>query len=157
MSGNLHLKILLACAMQCWLPAAPADEPVRVSVLSILASEKHTTIERKVEGIAREVRRVDPKLTGFKLVKMTCKSLPVGGTESFELADRQSAVITVERGADQDNRVQLRIAPPRLGEITYVSTCGKFLPILTRYRTADNELLILAVRVQPCTGDGESP
>jgi hypothetical protein len=33
-----------------------------------------------------------------------------------------------------------------------MTICDKFLPIVTRYRTTNKELLILAVRVQPCPG-----
>ena len=46
----------------------------------------------------------------------------------------------------------MKIEPPLLGEITYETCCGKFLPVITRYRTKDNQLLIIAVRVQMCEG-----
>jgi hypothetical protein len=131
-----------------------AEGPVKVSVLSILATDTHDKVHPKVECIAREVRKVEPKLTGFDLARSTCKSVAVGARETFELADNQSATVVIDRwtGEDKKERVQLKITPPMLGEITYTSACGKFLPIVTRHRTANNELLILAVRVQHCSG-----
>ena len=35
-----------------------------------------------------------------------------------------------------------------MGEITYDTCCGKFLPIITPFRTKDKELLIIAVCVR---------
>lgn len=163
---NCCLGLAAALATVVLLPAtASAEGPVRVSVLSILASESHDKVDPKLDCIAREVKKAEPKLTGFRLAKVTCKSLAVGAKESFELAAGQNAVVTIDRwtskekekekGKDKEERVQLKIVPPLLGEITYTSTCGKFLPILTRFRTADNERLILAVRVQHCPGHDE--
>jgi len=128
-----------------------SDPAIKVSVVAILATEHDDKIDPKLQGIAEEVRRVNPRLSGFRLVKMSCKSIKVGGKDTFDLVGDQVAVVTVE-GRDADENVQLKIAPPLLGEITYMTTCGKFLPIVTRYRTANQELLILAVRVQPCPG-----
>ena len=80
------------------------------------------------------MQKVNPKLTSFRLAKMTCKSIKIGGRDTFDLVDDQVAVVTIE-SKDADGRVQLRVAPPLLGEITYSTTCGKFLPIVTRYET----------------------
>lgn len=131
---------------------AEAAKNVRVSVVVIVASEKDRTVDPKLRCIADEVRKIYPRLKGFKLAKMVCKSIPVNTRETFPLIDDQKAVIVIERGADKDNRVQVRVDPPLLGEITYSTPCGKFLPIVTRYRPNKHELLLLAVRVQPCNG-----
>ena len=53
---------------------------------------------------------------------------------------------------DKDNRVTLKLTPPLMDEIKFTTCCGKFLPVVTRYRPAPGELLVIAVRVQPCTG-----
>ena len=90
------------------------------------------------------------KLTGFRIATMTKRSLRVGDKETFDLVGDQKAVITVKRAADEKNRVEVKIAPPQMGEITYDTCCGKFLPIVTPFRTKNKELLILAVRVQRC-------
>jgi hypothetical protein len=132
--------------------ACHGPEPVQVTVLVIIASDKDTKIEPKLKCIAEEMRQVDPKLTGFRLHKMLREPVPVRGNKTFKLIADQEAVVAVEQGADKDNRVILRVTPPLLGEITYSTCCGKFLPIVTRYRPSPHELLILAVRVQPCQG-----
>jgi hypothetical protein len=128
-----------------------AEPTIKVSVIAILATEKNNKIDPKIKCIAEEVQRIDPRLTGFQFVKMSCKPVTVGAKDTFELVGDQSAVVTVLK-RDADGLVTLAVVPPLLGEITYITTCGKFLPIVTRYRTKKEELLILAVRVQPCPG-----
>jgi hypothetical protein len=130
-----------------------AGEPaIKVSVVAILASDRDNKVDEQLKNIADEVqRRVDPKLTSFRLGKMSCKSVKMGERDTFDLGNDQAATITIESKDDQ-GRIQLRVAPPLMGEITYQITCGKFLPIVTRYKTRNNELLLLAVRVQPCNG-----
>jgi hypothetical protein len=145
------LLALLAGPAPAWGPA-PAGEQARVSVVVILASESRTKVDGKLEGIAREIRKMYPRLTGFRVEKVICKSLPVGKAERFDLVAGQSALITVEHATDASGRVELRVRPPLLGEITYNTACGKFLPIVTPFRTKDRELLILAVRAQTCHG-----
>ena len=129
---------------------------VRVSVVAILATQRDEAVDPRLTCIAQEVRRVHPhlKLKGFRLAKMTCKSVAVGAAECFELAMDQQAAVTVMKGPDKDKWVQLKITPPTLGEITYTTCCGKFFPILTRYQTKHGDWLIVAVRVQPCHGRG---
>jgi hypothetical protein len=126
-------------------------EPVQVSVIAILATERNNDIDPRLACIAREVRKTHKKLTGFQLAgNMSRKSLAVGVREMFDLIGDQKVAITVKEGADERNRVQVKVAPPRMGEITYDTCCGKFLPIVTPFRTKNKELLIIAVRVQPC-------
>ena len=132
--------------------AEPAKGNVKVSVVVIVASEVEDKIDPKLKCIADEVQAVDPRLKGFRLIKMVCKSLPPQVPETFPLINDERATIQIERPADAENRVTLRLTPPLLGEITYTTLCGKFLPIVTRYRPTPKERLILAVRVQPCNG-----
>ena len=54
--------------------------------------------------------------------------------------------------ADKMERVRLKVCPPLMGPITYSTPCGKFLPIVTPFRTKNKDLLIIAIRVQPCNG-----
>jgi hypothetical protein len=140
---------LLAGARAC-----PQDgREVKVSVVTILASEQSKKVDPELDCIAREVRKVHPNLTGFRVVKTACKSVPLRGTESFDLVVDQKASVTVLRDADKNNRVRLKVSPPTMGEVTYITPCGKFFPIMTRYQTKEQEWLLLAVRVQPCPGD----
>ncbi len=145
----------------CWVlalgPAGCGDGveekgKVRVCVAVILATENDAKVDKQLTHIAREVRKMHPKLTGFHFEKVCCKSLAIGEKDSFELLDDQSAAVTVQRGADKNDTVRLKVRPPKMGEITYSTACGKFLPIVTPYRTKSNDWLIIAVRVQPCHG-----
>lgn len=152
--ARTHLLGLLA-VLFLGMPSSAADpgKPnVKVSVVVIVASEIEDRVDPKLKCIADEVQAVDRRLKGFRLIKMVCKSLPPGEPEVFPLLDDQKATVQIERPADMQNRVTLRLTPPLLGEITYTTLCGKFLPIVTRYRPAPRERLILAVRVQPCSG-----
>jgi hypothetical protein len=138
------------------LLAGPAEtragEHARVSVVVILASESRTKVDSKLESVAREVRKLYPRLTGFRLEKISSKSLTAGKPERFDLVAGQTATVTLEHTADAAGRIQLRVRPPLLGEITYNTACGKFLPIVTPFRTKDREVLILAVCAQTCRG-----
>lgn len=126
-------------------------ETVQVSVIAILATERNNDIDPKLACIAREVRKTHKELTGFQLATTARnKSLAVGARETFELIGEQKVVVTVKAAADEKDRVQVKVAPPRMGEITYDTCCGKFLPIVTPIRTKNKELLIIAVCVKPC-------
>jgi hypothetical protein len=143
---GLVVLALLAAAP----PGRQDRETVQVSVIAILATERDETIDPKLACIAREVRRTHKELTGFQMGKIAKRSLAVGGKETFDLGGDQKAVITVKQAADSKNRVEVKVEPPQMGEITYDTCCGKFLPIITPIRTKNNDLLIIAVRVQPC-------
>lgn len=127
---------------------------VKVTLVVILASEEGNTIEKKLKEIAEEVRLKEPKLTSFRVKHMSMESLAPDQKHMFNLVEKKTATITIRHGADASNRVELAVvAPPDLGEIVYRSVCGKFLPIVTRYQTKNNERLILAISVQPCKGE----
>lgn len=133
-------------------PACDGSPPseVKVSVVAILASEQSAQIDPRLKGIAAEVRKTRPLLTGFRYAKMTCKPVAVKSAEAFDLVADQQATVTVLKPADKENRVQLKISLPTVAEITYTTACGKFFPIVTNYQTANKETLIIAIRVQPC-------
>jgi hypothetical protein len=135
------------------LAAAPTrgeeKETVQVSVLAILATERNDQIDPKLTCIAKEIRRNHHNLTGFQVVRMSRRALALGSHETFELVDDQKVAVAVQRGADERNHVEVKITPPQMGEITYDTCCGKFFPLVTPY-TKNKDLLIIAVRVQPC-------
>ena len=152
--SNFSLGLLgLLCAGAFVLSDDPKPaRKVRVSVVVILASETDTTIDKKLECIAREVTKMHPKLKGFRMGPMGYKSLKIGEANVFDLAEGKTTTITIQQAADEMDRIRLKVGPPKMGEITYSTPCGKFLPILTPYRTKANETLIIAIRVQPCNG-----
>jgi hypothetical protein len=149
------LAVLLLGGVTAWALACgdeKAPKKVRISVVVILASEKGTKIDKKLEGIAKEVQKVHPELKNFELAKLSCKSLEVGKADKFALVEDQVTSIVIQKAADKMDRVCLKVGPPMMGEITYSTPCGKFLPILTPYRTKKDQVVIVAVRVQPCNG-----
>jgi hypothetical protein len=143
---------LLIAALTLGAAAAPghAEERVQVTVLAILATEDNAKVDEQLKCIAQKVQKVEPKLTGFRLARTSAKSLEVSKVSKFTLVDGLTVGVTVEHGADEKNRVGLTVKPPQIGEISYTSCCGKYFPIVTRYRTADKERLIIAIMVEPC-------
>jgi len=152
---GIHCGGMLLLALLLSAPAARACNPpksrqVSVSVLIIYASETDTKIDDKLACIAREARKTYPKFKGFQMGEMRRKSLKVGKAHKFDLVEGQKVCVTVERAADKMDRVQLRVGPPAMGQITYSTPCGKFLPIVTPFRTKKGDIVLIAVRVQPC-------
>lgn len=132
-------------------PAACAEEPkVKVTVLAILATDKNKTIDAQLNCVAQKVQKIEPSLTGFRLVRTSTRSLEVSKASKFVLVEGVPVDVKVEQGPDKNNRVGLTVKPPQLGEICYLSCCGKFFPIVTRYQTKDKERLIIAIMVEPC-------
>ena len=159
--GALTLLAVLLAGLLLVVPVATAcqgkplgKDEVQVSVVAILASQTCKEIDPRLACVAKEVQKARPdlKLKGFRMARITCKPVPVRGMETFDLVVDQTAAITVLKAADGENKVQLKVLPPTLGEIIYTTTCGKFFPIVTGYQTKNGEWLILAVRVRPCTG-----
>jgi hypothetical protein len=84
------------------------------------------------------------------VAKATCKSLTPGVPYKFALVDQVAVRIVLADGADPEKGITLKVKPPLAGEITYTTACGKFLPIVTRYQTKNDERLIIAIMVKPC-------
>ncbi len=147
----LALPILLAVVqLSAEPPQPPQPEKIRVSVVAICAHNRDDKIDPRLTCMADEIKKAVPQLTGFKMGKMSCKPVPVGGRETFELVDEQVATVTVVQAADKEHLIQIKLTPPEMGEVTYETECGRFFTIITKYRTRNKEVLILAVRVQPC-------
>ena len=154
------LRLLLApvclVAFFATVAACPQEKgkKVKVTVVVILASETGNKIDKQLKHIAEEVRNLYPNLKSFELVWQTKKDLAVDEKGIFDLkVEKQTAQVIVKQPADKENKVGLAITVPEQREIHYVSACGKFLPIVTRYQTKKKERLILAVSVQPCNGN----
>jgi hypothetical protein len=144
--------VVVAALLMLPLAAARAgDDPVSVSVVAVLATDQNDKIDPKLECIAREIQKTDPTLTGLRLVKRLEKKIAVGGKDDFDLGNDQTLRVVVQQKSDKDGRYQLKVTPPQMGDVTYLTTCcGKFLPIVTPVRNKNNELLIIGVGVQLC-------
>jgi hypothetical protein len=129
-----------------------ADESVKVTVVVVLASTQDKVIDPQLIELARQVRRRDHRLTGFKLMATEVKSIPVGESATVPLVDKQELKVKVEAGKDANGRVSLTIKAPEVGELSYACKCDKFFPVVTGYQTAKGEQLIIAVMGKPATG-----
>jgi hypothetical protein len=156
---SLRPPLLLGLLLAAWvflpapaLRAAWQMEEVRVTVVVVLASERNPMIDPALKCLAEEVQKKRPQLIGFQQGPQISKSCVVGKEEPFELIEGQTAQITVRHGANAKNMVCLKVKSPGVGEIVYASVCGKFFPLVTEYRTKQQETLILAIRIEPCKG-----
>ena len=129
---------------------APKSEPIKVMVLVILGTDKEDAINERLKEIAPELKKKDKTLTGFDLHKTINSTIKMGESITLELIDQAKITVMVSEKTDDEGRATITIKPPKLEEITYGCTCGKFFPILTNYYTADNKRLIIAVMAKPC-------
>ena len=123
-------------------------EDARVTVVTILANSNNQDVNPKLAQIASEVKKHDQSLTGFKLLNSQFKDVNVGQKEKFDLLNDVSADVTVLQKMEGNKRIRMAVKPPTVGEINYSICYDKFFPIVTRYVSA-NERLIIAIMVQP--------
>ncbi len=148
--------LLAACVPLAGLPGPAAQPPqqgkrVKVTVVAILACERCHWVDPRLRCIAEEIRRKDPALCGFRLVSMGCQSLPVDERAAFPLVEGTAVEVVVYCCGDKHNRVTLAVTPPQGGEIRYRTVCGKFLPIVTRYRISPRVPYGVAARALAAT------
>ena len=143
--GLIALAALLAAGA-----VARAEEPVKVTVVAVLASDKHAKVDPRLQDLARELQKRDPTLTGFRVWRVTVLPLKVGQKDTFPLTDDASAEVTLLQPEGKEQRPRLSIKPPQMGEFVIETCCGKFFPIFTRCRSEKQEQVIMAVMVKPC-------
>jgi hypothetical protein len=148
------LGALAAVALFGPLAAAGCDDdrPVRVTVVVVLATTEHAEVDPRLTELAREIRKREPKLTGFRWHAAANVSIPVGEAGEVRLIDREVLKVRVEKSPDAAGRISLTVKPPGVPEVTYACVCDKFLPVATPYQTKTREQLIIAVMAKPCTG-----
>jgi len=150
----LVLGLTLAAIAAAAAGGPAQSDDVRVTIAAIMASSQHQTVDPKLRDFAREVQKREPSLSGYKVGQTDSRSLPVGQKESFKVVDDATTDITVLGKDDTGERVRLAVKAPLVGEITYLTCYGKFVPIVTRYLTKnDRERLIVAVMVKPAAKD----
>jgi len=140
--------VLIAVVAAGLAPARGLAQDARVTVVSILATDRNQDVDAKLKEVAKEVQKREPNLRGFRLGTTTCKELNVGQKEVFDLIrEKASADVKLLAKNDSKERVTIEVKPPRVGAITYETCYDKFFPIVTRY--LDNgEQLIVAVMVK---------
>ena len=152
MTLGRRLLVVLVSLAATGLARAADDPPVRVTVVVVLASAAHNEVNPKLAALAQEVQKRHEKLTGFKLAATLQKSIPVGESHTFELADGKSMKVTIDTPKDKAGRIGLTLDAPGLGEIQYTCVCDKFVPVITPHVTKAGERLVIAVLAKPCTG-----
>ncbi len=146
------VAVAVVAFASCGSPAARADEltgPVRVTVVTILASTVNNVINPKLAELAKEVQKRDPGLVGFQIATTNSRAVSPGATETFSLVEKQELKVTVDRPGVGAGKVRMAITPPGLGEVRYTCVTEKFFPVVTPYRTSGGEQLIVAVMAKP--------
>ena len=133
-------------------------EKVEVRLIAILASQKHKEVQGKLSAFAEEVRRTEPKLTGFKIEHSAVESIPLGETKKIVIVPGQTVEVTVNKPKDENGRITLTIQPPKLTAITYECVCDKYIALATQHyvekmvgKEKDQQQLFIAVMAKPCT------
>lgn len=135
-------------------PKKDKDAPVRVTVVAILATTENNVVDKKLTDLATEMQKRYPDLVGFKLNETLQKSIPVGESFTFDLLEKQTLKVTVDKPKDKNGRVTMTVSPSSGEAVSYTCTCDKFFPLLTGYKTKDGRTLVVAVGAKPCTGQG---
>lgn len=130
----------------------PAEKPVAVTVVVVLATGANAQVDPKLKELAKEVQKRDPKLTGFRIVAAECRSIPVGDSATIELTDKQVLKVKVNKHKDEHGRITLELGAPGMDAVNYACACDKFFPIVPPHKTTSGEQLVLAVMAKPCTG-----
>jgi hypothetical protein len=149
----LSLTLALASFAGLALAGDWPDEkdPVKVTVVVVLASEKGDKIDKNLKMLATEVQKTHPHLKSFSCKTQMIRSLKPDEKTSLGCVDAEIVEMIVKHGADKDNRVSLHVKPPMMSAVEYQSVCGKYLPIVTPYKTKKNgDTLILAIKLEPC-------
>jgi hypothetical protein len=149
--------LLLACgAAHAAEPCKEKEkaQPVRVTVVVILATTENNVVDKKLTELATEMQKRYPDLVGFKLVETLQKSIPVGESHTFDLLEEQKVTVAIDRPKDKDGRVGLTVTAPGGDAVTYACACEKFFPLVTPYKTKGGSRLLLAIGGKPCTGTG---
>jgi hypothetical protein len=124
-----------ACAQP---PAKKQDQKIKVTVVVILANDRCVFIDPRLKLIAAEAKSLLPDLPGFNLSSMTQSTVEVGEQLKVQCVEKSNVEITIRTCVDEDNKICLSITPPLQGELTYRTACGKFFPIMTRYKTEES-------------------
>lgn len=147
--------LLLLCGLaRAAEPCKEKEQPVRVTVVVILATSENNVVDKKLTELATEMQKRYPDLVGFKLVETLQKSIPVGESHTFDLLEEQTVKVTINKPKEKGGQVGLTVTAPGGDAVTYSCACDKFFPLVTPYKTKDGRRLLLAIGSKPCTGKG---
>jgi hypothetical protein len=125
-------------------------QDVRVTVVTILATDKNNFVDPKLKDLEHEVKAREPSLTGYRLGKTGVRDISVGQKQAIKLFDDKdfSTDVTLVGKDDSRKRAEIEIKAPLVGAIRYETGYNKFFPIVTR-AMVDGERLIIAYMVRP--------
>jgi hypothetical protein len=132
------------------VPAKKQDQKVKVTVVVILANDRCSFVDPRLKLIAAEAKSQHPQFTGFHLVSMTQLTVGVNETVKFQCVEDSCIEVMVRKCTDEENKVCLSVTPPLQEELTYRTVCGKFLPIMTRYKTKETIPVTRAAKAMAC-------
>lgn len=141
-TGLLALALLALCTKGV---QAEEKTTVKVTVISILASDKHTEVDKRLATFAPEVQKKNPNLTGFRVDHTASVFLELGVTKTVELSDGQKMDVTANASQTEKNKVTITVKPPKLDQITYNCVCDRYFSMATQHFTKNKEQLFIAV------------
>ena len=147
---------LLIASAAFVLPDRAAAQDVRVTVITVMASDKAKFVDPKLNDLAKEVSNREPTLTGYRLGNTASKEINIGQKEVVDLIDKKvSADVMLVAKDDSKKRVTIEVKPPLVKTITYATCYDKFFPIITSYVSDSGERLIIGIMVKPVEKAGK--
>jgi hypothetical protein len=120
----------------------------------VLATTENNVVDKKLTALAKETSKRNPDLVGFTLHNVVQKSIPVGDTHTFELMEKQTLAVSIDKPRDQGGRIGMTLTTTDGSSVSYTCVCDRFFPIITEHKTKCGRTLIVAVGAKPCTGKG---
>jgi hypothetical protein len=132
------------------VPATARAQDVRVTIVTILASDRPQESDPRLAEVKREVQKREPNLTSYRFGNTGHRDISLGQKEAIKLFEAKDYFTDVKLLAKNDTqkRCTIEVKPPQFGAITYETCYDKFMPILTR-AVVDGERLIIAIMVKP--------
>jgi hypothetical protein len=126
------------------------DNNIKVTIVAVLASSRHQRIDPRLKELAVELKKKNPKWTGFEVERTLCESIKIGAKATVKIMDDYRVTVTI-KGRDPDTGcVSFIVKPDTLDEFAYTCCCHKFFPVITRYDTKDKDRLVIAFMAKPC-------
>ena len=142
--------LALTLVVAGFAPATLFADEAEVTVIAVLASDRHTKIDPKLQAIAAQIRKHNPSLTGFTLDSQTKKTLTLSKKDSFPLVDNLNAEVTVISGNTEKGESKVLVKGPNSPQVEYTIKGEKYFPIETSYQRKDEkERLFFAIMVKP--------
>src|SRR5262245_64075718 len=98
--GFAPLALALAALAALAVPSRAEDDKLEVKVIAVLATGANTKVDPRLKGLAPEVTKSHPHLTGFEVESQNKKSLKIGESATFTLVDKTEVKVTLKARDD---------------------------------------------------------